>query len=170
MLKMSEGIASIEAAKAASPNYLGNLEVVESLLRMYGGEYIIRQVRGEDRQEVIKWADQEMNRLVEVFAGKNPDYPGPSDWNEHGGIDRWIQSQLVSPDWPDDLEKTLRLTLIMFLNDCVALAKREKDMQPAEVMEESNAIVETYRNLLVGIPIMDSQTGVIEQPEPEPEA
>ena len=141
-------IESIEMS--ALPNYLGSVETVERLLRDFLNAALNRRSVGHpdyvpEKSNANDMDVAETKRLAEIFLGGSPDYPAPQPWNYPGGVDAFIGEQLNI----DESDPIIRLQTALLK---LLTAFYQMIQAPPEKHWEIDAIIEQWRNWLLGIP------------------
>ena len=155
---MDTNSASLAAAlhTAMGPNYLGDLVLVDSILRELAQAALNRRATLPIK-EAKKLNEMDFARLADAFLGNDTaNYTPMTPWNSPGQIDRYIMDALGRRlGWPKGRpERTLKALFNCFVKDMLALEDYAADPN----VPQSNwdwqvpAIVESYRNLLIGLP------------------
>ena len=78
--------ASLAATKKTS--YLGDPEVLDSLLEFWSAEFVERLQKGKPAEDVTRTI---ASRLGRILLGKNENYEPVRKWNSPGGIDTFCK-------------------------------------------------------------------------------
>ena len=131
---------------ATKPNYLGDPNVVSSLIRTFVGETFLN-IKTIEAHHAIQGAED----LARTFLGYNPDFPG-MPWNRPGQIDVFVAKALNIDE--TDPVVVLRTALVNLLNEMVLLKNHSdahgliaEQWQPAV-----GGLLDKYIRLFCGIP------------------
>lgn len=133
----------------SNPNYLGNMQVVSGLLRVFSKKVL--SIDTVDETAFIAEVKKAVVPLVAIFLGRDKSYPGPL-WNTPGHIDaylaKWCGVSDVEP------EKRILGALIRMIAELMTLARRIDDEKliKEQWMWEVDNIVQEYANLFLGLP------------------
>lgn len=156
-VNMDANSASLLAALevASGPNYLGNLSVVDGILRELALAALNRRATLPD-VDAEKLNEADCIRLTNVFLGKNTtDYTPIKPWNSPGHIDRFVMREFGRKlGWGEGRpEHILKAMFAEFIMDFYRLADYAAD--PAVPEDNWNwqpdALFESYVGYLLGI-------------------
>jgi hypothetical protein len=137
--------------QAAKPNYLGDIQVVEYLLREFARTAINRRNPPEDPKPNNEKDKQDCLKLADILLGQNPLYTPMPSWNKPGQIDEWIAQELnVKNETPQEV---VACAFAEFLADIYALYNLacQPNTKDEQWTPQIDLIVGKYRNLLLGV-------------------
>jgi len=145
----------------ASPNYLGDSETVEWLLRNYISQ-ALQRFDPEKKDESVQSDISDALALADIFLGKDERYPAVPAWNKEGAIDVWLREQGVNRG------STPREIVATAIVQCLAAVYRLYNQSVMGELEENwgfqvGGVVERTARLLLGIPEFDNPPG--EEPD-----
>ena len=145
--------AALEAgiAQAAKPNYLGDIQVIEFLLRDFVQRALARRNPPEDPKPNTEKDSEDALKLASIFLGQDPQYAPMPGWNEPGKIDVWIAQELNVQD--DTPQLVVACAFVEFLTEMYELYNYacEPDTKPEQWEPQIDAITEHWRNVLLGV-------------------
>ena len=147
--QQQENPFAISFVKMEVGNYLGDYEVVNSMLRMEADEFIKRQRTGRNKERV---AEVCAAKLVKILMGRDRRYEEVAKWNKPGGIDRFLKKWVGSSETkPRLIMKHAAVVFLSELMDVILLAGRPRatyrDIKPA-----LDDFFKRWTNLIIGIP------------------
>ena len=143
---------AMEAAilRAAQPNYLGDLTVINKLLRTYAYTCLKRRATETPVHESSKMDVSEAHDLADIFLGKNKEYQPMLPWNSAGHIDRWLNDSLeVEGDTPQEV---VARAIVTFLLEIYRITKEsDENPLPGRWEKEVDAASSNFTKLFIGI-------------------
>ena len=143
-------IAALEQSE--KPGYLGSTVLVEALLRNFVRESLERWTVEPLETEHARAGDQSAkSRLAEILLGRVEGYAPQPCWNADGGLDAWVAEKLglAETNPRERVEAALTILLASFhalVNECA-----EAELPMEDCTARINELIETWRNLLLGI-------------------
>lgn len=134
-------------------NYLGDPEVVESLLRQTVS-LVCRDFQ-KPAAEFLAETDSECTRLAKIFLGKDSQYGPMSGWNEPGFIDKYVDK--LNGEESETPEQALHGLFASFITSVIKIVnyanepgvmKEHWDWQIDELLNE-------YTHVLLGLDYHD---------------
>lgn len=146
-------LAALEVA--SGPNYLGNLSVVDGILRELATEALNRRAT-LPVVDTAKLNEMDCIRLTNVFLGKDTANHTPmKPWNSPGHIDRFVTREFGSKlGWGECRpEHAMKTMFAQFIADFYRLADYAADPAVPECNWDwqGPAFLESYTMLLLGI-------------------
>ena len=141
--------------QATKPNYLGDPQVIERLLRNYVHTCLLRlEQMSDNRLEAAKMDMADAYKIADILLGKDEDYPPVLAWNKPGIIDRWLvdQTQVLG----DTAEERVGRTLVIYLCRMYDLLVQCQNNPHDADQILFDAIVEEFTNVLMGSPEWNS--------------
>lgn len=136
--------------KSKKGNYLGEIAVVNQLLRLYASN-LMDQLNNNDKKSWIKEIERQSNSLSRILIGKSKYFQSANRWNEPGGIDEFCKTYFGATDKnPQDRVKNVVLQFFEELIDIALYAEIEG------VLEEQwgfqvDAVIEKYALAFIGV-------------------
>lgn len=137
--------------KIKKGNYLGDLEVLNQLLRFYITNLVDQLQRTENRKWKMAEVRRQASSLSRILLGKSREFQSVSRWNEPGGIDEFCRRWLgVDDDTPDD---RMEHAVLVFFDEILEIAGYAST---DGVLEEQwgwqlDATIEKYAAMFVGV-------------------
>jgi hypothetical protein len=150
-----------EALELALPkNYLGDLRVVDRLLR----DLAIFTIKNwsTDRQDKV---NSEVSRVGQIFLGVNSDYVSIPGWNAPGAIDIFLFNKFPFDD--STPEARVACALCEFLEEATDLVPlNQMGESPIQLSAKLQGLIRYYAGLFVGME--ESTEAKIEDAFPTP--
>lgn len=134
--------------QSQSERWLGNIGVVEGLLRQFVHSLLSEKM---DPEEFSKELMDGATQLAKVFLGQSKEYPGPK-WFSPGQIDVLVGRQ-EGIDSEDPVERVAG-GLIEMIGEFLKLTQsiQKENTLPEQWQWQANAIIEYYVKLFMGLP------------------
>jgi hypothetical protein len=146
---------SMEAALTvtASPNYLGNPTVIDSVLIELWKTVFNRSSAGAmDADEAVKADSETCKNAARIFLGLDPNYTAMPAWNRPGVIDNHVAEVLnIAERDPVTRIAFLLMSYLSELWGVVAAMKKSGVGGDQFQQQEGGAVLQKYRNMLMGL-------------------
>ena len=134
---------------STNPNYLGNMEVVHSLMSDFASTAINRV---DPTDKTRAWAHADISdcvRLANIFLGKDKDFTPMPKWNQPGMIDQFLVRIM---GLQGDAQQVMGGFFVQYLREIYGLYDIACSGAPPESWEPMvQDTVDAYTKLLLGI-------------------
>jgi hypothetical protein len=135
---------------AAKPNYLGDSDVIEGLVRDLGDRMLKRRCH-LDWETAVRPDTEECRQVARILLGYNEAYTPMPNWNEPGHIDVFVAKEF-GIEGPT-AEDTLTDTLVEYLAELwhVVYSLAEHNVPAENCTWQIEIPINAYRNVMLGI-------------------
>lgn len=136
--------------------YLGDPRLVEASLQVM----LLDVIQFRARRQTGEIDDAELNRLIvaamettaKIFLGEDPNHTAVVGWNQPGGIDAHIATELNLTE-PNPTQRVM-YALWSLLTEICTLVKQEEDGMPEENTRwQMDAAIKQIARLMLGLPL-----------------
>lgn len=136
--------------RAAGESYLGNVAVVQALLRAETADFMQTADNNNSNDTAVKGREIALH-LTNILLGLDPTFAGVPGWNEPGGIDRYLAPKIGSLE--TEPAAVVEQWAIRFLTQLVQVANfaAQPGVLDEQWTSELEAIVDENARLIMGI-------------------
>lgn len=165
---LNEPIFEASLKAASQDNYLGDPQILQSLLRFNIGEFIEKFTEADtpdDRKSIMQ---RIARKIGSILLGKNDDYIPQSRWNRSGAIDEFAAKWLGSAE--TDPEERMEHAVVKMFNEILELADYvgEPGVLDEQWIFQFDELLSRYTNIFLGIEPSITTALMLGQSEPEP--
>ncbi len=150
---MPQEILQSGIEQAEKENYLGDPEVVETLLRQTLS--LVCENFSEPEEKFLALVKSECERLAKIFLGEDPQYAPIDGWNKPGFIDKYLDQK--NGHESESPEASLFGCFASFITSAIKIINYagEPDVKDEHWNWQVDDLLNEYTHVLLGIPYHD---------------
>jgi len=145
-----EDVFSVAKSRAVTESYLGNVAVVQALLRAEIADFMQTADNQNANATAVKGREIAL-QLTKIFLGQDETFAGVPGWNDPGRIDRYLAPKIGSTE--TDAARVIEQWAVRLLTQVVQVANfaAQEGVLDEQWTGELESIVDENCHLIMGI-------------------